>query len=114
MKTLREVVPYEFFQEFMGTPAAKLLDVKVVKEYDPHRLYVERWPGKHKNVVGIWWELENGKAVGWNENPAIGWSFPVITLKKRTKCRVVADRDAAVSKAVSKDYESSNLSGPAK
>jgi hypothetical protein len=87
-RTLREVLPSEFKLEFMYvdscnpasanklTPAAKLLDVEVVKEYFGDTF--KRWPGTQKNVH-CWWELANGKAVGWNENTA-GWSFPVVKL----------------------------------
>jgi hypothetical protein len=91
-KTLREVLPPEFKAEFMYTnprnynpenvlsPAAKLLDVKVVKEHSPiHSGEYKAWPGKQKNVC-CWWELENGMAVAWNENVASGWSFPVVKL----------------------------------
>lgn len=39
------------------------------------------WAGTHK-YVRFWCELANGYAVGFNENPARGWSYPVIKLKK--------------------------------
>jgi hypothetical protein len=79
MKKLRDVLPYEFekYGEYIDTPAYKLLDVKVTERMDGCET---RWPGKHVHVY-VWWKLANGKAVGFNENPAIGWSFPVITLK---------------------------------
>jgi hypothetical protein len=54
----------------------------VVKEYSRVR-EEDGWkefPGPQMNVH-CWWELENGKAVGWNENPATGWSFPVVSMK---------------------------------
>ncbi|HFQ5128631.1 TPA: hypothetical protein ACGUU0_003117, partial [Vibrio vulnificus] len=57
-------------------PANKHLDQVVVHEH-----LHGGWQGKHKNVM-CWWLLANGYAVGWNENPAIGWSFPVICFKK--------------------------------
>jgi hypothetical protein len=38
------------------------------------------WPGPQRNVHN-WWMLEDGSAVGFNENPSRGWSFPRITLK---------------------------------
>lgn len=76
-KTLRQSLPTEFFGEFSETRAAKFLDIEVIEEIDGCR---KRWPGPEKNVLN-WWKLANGKAVGWNENPARGWSFPVITLK---------------------------------
>jgi hypothetical protein len=76
MKTLRDVLPNEFVQYFCDIPAFKYRDVEVVREFgcggEP-----KPWPGPHKNVH-YWVLLANGKAVGWNENPATGWSFPVI------------------------------------
>lgn len=68
---LRDVLPSEFFGEFMDTPAAKLLDEEVKSQHDD-----KPWVGSHKHVYR-WWTLENGKRVAWNENPAKGWSFPV-------------------------------------
>lgn len=76
MKKLRDLLPPEFLAEYQDTQAAKMLDVTVTKECDATKSG-ERWPGKHKHVYA-WYVLENGKAVGWNENPGRGWSFPVI------------------------------------
>lgn len=75
-KTLGETAPREFLLEFQDTPAYKLRDVKVVSTHETHRVG-HGWPGPHRNVH-VWWELENGKRVGWNESPSRGWSFPVI------------------------------------
>lgn len=72
--TLRDSVPHEFFNEYMDTPAAKLLDVIVTEKVTD-----KPWIGKERNVH-VWWKLENGKAVGWNESPSKGWSFPVVTI----------------------------------
>lgn len=45
------------------------------------------WPGTHKNVC--WWViLEDGTAVGWNENPSRGWSFPSLKLIRQPMYRV--------------------------
>lgn len=81
-KKLLEVMPKEFdSHEHSDTLAYQFKDVFVKKENcpmfgeDPYK----KWPGKHKNVY-FWVELENGYAVGWNENPSRGWSFPVIKL----------------------------------
>ena len=100
-KLLRDVLPQEFFDSYMEatysfknfgksmhqlslpreerelSPAAKLLDVEVVAEYGHTNNNPKPWPGKHKHVC-VWWQLANGKAVAWNENPSKGWSFPVI------------------------------------
>ncbi len=81
-KTLRDFMPTEL-TEWEDVRAYKMLDVLVTKEHcslteqDDYKF----WPGTHKNVF-YWVELENGNAVGWNENPARGWSFPVIKMKK--------------------------------
>jgi len=74
VKTLADVLPVEFDSEYSDTRAAKLKLIRVISTHDGRD---ERWPGVHKNVF-VWWTLENGKRVGWNENPAKGWSFPVI------------------------------------
>jgi len=66
-------------------PVAKYFEVGVVREYWSHgnseNKPVKKWPGPQKYVF-VWVELENGKAVGWNENPSRGWTFPVVTLPK--------------------------------
>lgn len=83
-KRLRDVLPREFFAEYADTPAARLLDEVVVARHDPDGMgggSARRWPGTHRNVV-VWWELANGKGVGWNENVARGWSFPVVRLRR--------------------------------
>lgn len=76
-KTLSQVMPMEFSAgDYADVPARRYADIPVVREYDASR-QGERWPGKHKNVY-FWVTLSNGYAVGWNENPSRGWSFPVI------------------------------------
>jgi hypothetical protein len=52
-------------------------DIKVTQEHDAR---VKPWPGHHKNVT-YWFELENGYAVAFNENPALGWSFPIMRMR---------------------------------
>ena len=77
MSKLRDEVPQEFFLEFMDTRASRKLDVEVVAEMDSFHV---RWPGREKNVH-MWWKLADGSAVGWNESPCRGWSFPVVKIK---------------------------------
>ena len=80
MKTLRECLPKEALCDEPGL--IKLYDVNVIKEHtmtNDDEPYI-RWPGTAKNVMS-WWELENGYAVGWNENPNRGWGFPVVKIK---------------------------------
>jgi len=75
--TLKDVFHGITTGEYNDTPAYKLKDVEVVQEFDSTK-YGQQWPGKHKNVYA-WVLLTNGKAVGWNESPSRGWSFPVMT-----------------------------------
>lgn len=71
--TLKDVLPWEATAgEYEGERFLKYLDEEVIKERDSGN----RWPGSHKNI-SKWWTLANGLAVGWNENLARGWSFPV-------------------------------------
>lgn len=80
--TLRDVMPHELFGgSYDDTPAHKLADVRVKAEYRPYKGGGDpAWPGPQKHVM-FWVLLENGKAVGWNENPSHGWSFPVVSAK---------------------------------
>jgi hypothetical protein len=76
--TLRDKLPKDFMLEYADTQAATLMDVEVAAEHE--RDSTNRpWPGPHKNVH-VWWELVDGHAVAWNENPANGWTFPVVRL----------------------------------
>ena len=86
-KTLKDVLPYEFLSDFTDTKAYKFRDIEVIKEHKGN-FSGSNWPGKHKNVY-FWVELENGYAVGFNENPARGWSFPVIKYKKVLIAKVI-------------------------
>lgn len=77
-KWLQDVLPKEFlWGEYDESPAMKHRHALVTVKHDSGA----GWPGTHKNVC-VWYELANGYAVGWNENPARGWSFPVVKLKK--------------------------------
>lgn len=76
-KTLKQALPPEFSRgEYELARAQRYADVEVVREFDGTKT-TERWPGKHKHVY-FWVSLVNGYAVGWNENPGRGWSFPVV------------------------------------
>lgn len=60
-------------------PVSKILDYKVVEEIGYEHSLFKSKPFSHKYVF-VWWIVEKGNkryAMGWNENPAIGWSFPV-------------------------------------
>jgi len=77
--TLKDVMSLEFIKEEYHTSRAyKMKDIIVLKQHNLSNEEEEykSWPGKHKNVC-FWVELKNGYIVGWNENPARGWSFPV-------------------------------------
>ena len=82
---LRDWLPQEFFGGlFDDSRANKFLDVEVAEEYHMYHLDGKMnwrsWPGRRKHVMN-WCVLANGYAVGWNENPSVGWSFPVIKMK---------------------------------
>lgn len=77
VKTLRDVLPREALSEGYNF-SEKKLNAKVVATNQGYR---RRWPGRQKNVV-VWWELDDGTACGWNENTSVGWSFPIIRLRK--------------------------------
>ncbi len=81
--TLADHLPEEFLDgSYTFTEAYKYRDVRVLKIYSLSDEATWRtWPGPHKNV-SFWVVLDNGKAVGWNENPGRGWSFPVFGYKE--------------------------------
>lgn len=68
-ETLRDWLPHEALS-YTDDAFYKHLDVEVIEDKEGG------WPGKHKNVYH-WCILKNGVAVGWNENPSVGWAFPI-------------------------------------
>jgi len=57
---------------------SKLMDNKILHEFTMHDESTWfSWNNfeSHKYVYN-WILLETGHAIGWNENPARGWSFP--------------------------------------
>lgn len=80
MTTLQDVLPYEFRGcEYSKSPARKHANVEVVETVDGCKAG-QGWPGPQTNAFW-WYRLANGYAVGFNENPSRGWSFPVVKLK---------------------------------
>lgn len=82
LKTLADSMPTELVSYgYEDTRAYKMKDILVIEEHCTlmDQDEYQRWLGKHKNVY-FWVELENGNAVGWNENPGRGWSFPVVKI----------------------------------
>lgn len=75
MTTLKDTMPDSFNED---DKAWKYKDINVTKVHCSFSDGYEHvwWPGTHKNVF-YWVELENGYAVGWNENPSKGYSFPI-------------------------------------
>lgn len=75
--------------EYRDEKAYKFRDIKVIKEHSGIGvrkakiidIRYKSWIGIHKNIHN-WVELENGYAVGMNENPSRGLSFPVVRIKK--------------------------------
>jgi len=81
-KTLKDVLPHDanFDLEGRDKRIATLLDVAVLAQFDPV-VPGGYWEGStHRNIV-TWWVLADGHAVGFNENIAVGWSFPVIRIQ---------------------------------
>ena len=71
MPTLADVLPHEFLGgEYDHTRAFRLREKEVVAKR--HATYQRPWPGREKHV-SVWFELASGHAVGWNENPSLGW-----------------------------------------
>ncbi len=80
-KTLKDSLPREFNSCYSYTRAWAYRDVEVVEVVDGC-LPGQGWPGPHQNVMW-WYKLANGAAVGWNESPSRGWSFPVHNPRKK-------------------------------
>ena len=75
---LKDKLPIEFMDcEYENSKARKFADIEVVQEYDARE---KPWIGTHKNIT-YWFVLKNGYAVGLNENPEKGLSFPVVKVK---------------------------------
>jgi len=98
--SLADAMPREF-RDYQDTPAMRLKDVLVkFKISRTHESTWMAWPGPQKNVY-FWVILENGKAVGFNENPAKGWSFPVIGPACVTKALI---REAEIATKMTKTH----------
>jgi hypothetical protein len=80
MPTLKEVMPDEFERFHYEERSFRYADIEVVTVHGYGYDQCAPWPGPQQNVH-LWVELANGHAVGWNENPSRGWSFPSMKLK---------------------------------
>jgi len=99
-KTLGDALPHEFSGfEFSGERSRRFAHIIVTAAHDGR---VKPWPGREKFVL-TWYELENGYAVGWNENPSRGWSFPVVRIADKKRAPKV-DIVAAIVTAVTKNF----------
>lgn len=81
-KTLYDCMDGLYGEDEFSSPAFKYKDVKVIKEFFRSNDGYKEWIGKHKNVH-YWCILENGMAVAMNENPAVGITYPVCSIKKK-------------------------------
>ncbi|HUS48791.1 MAG TPA: hypothetical protein VMZ91_01390 [Candidatus Paceibacterota bacterium] len=79
METLKDWLENKDLSEAEEKKVSKMLDVKIQHEFRLHEedMWIS-WQafGSHKHVMS-WVLLENKYAVGFNENPGKGWSFPV-------------------------------------
>ena len=87
MPKLKQVLPEQFLAgAYDDTPAYALRDAEVIARKlatgapcdsaSKHVLF-QTWPGPHEHVSD-WFILDNGKAVGVNNDPEKGYSFPVV------------------------------------
>ena len=54
---------------------AKYGHLQIVREFDGTEFSFPQTSYSYRNVMN-WVLLEDGSAVGWNESPRTGWSFP--------------------------------------
>ena len=91
MPLLKDVLPPEFMEERFATCEARTLrDTPVAKmklttgaPCSSHAELFAAWPGVHA-YVEKWFILTDGRAVGINEDPDDGLSFPVIICDQST------------------------------
>ena len=62
-----------YLHDFIERNGVKLQDKKVIAEIDGIAI---PWVGTHKNVI-VWWVVKTGHAIGFNENIAVSYSFPI-------------------------------------
>ena len=87
---LKEVFPEILGYEYVDDRAYDFRDIEVKKKHSGIgvrggklvSVRYKKWIGIHKYVHN-WVELANGYAVGMNENPSRGLSFPVVRIKKK-------------------------------
>ena len=86
MITLRDWLSYDALDDVTTEQIRKYYHCEVLQQYGGMVMGKDGlltagpwkpWPGAHKHVMN-WCVLDNGKAIGFNENPSRGWGFPVI------------------------------------
>ena len=80
--TLREAAPKDF-SKFANSLAGSMGEESIVASYqtiDRTLPNYKVFPGPYSHVLQ-WWELQNGYAVGYNQNPILGPSFPVVWMR---------------------------------
>ena len=89
MPNLKQVLPQEFFRPgHRETPVHEFLDAQIVamklttgRPCESHAELFADWPGPQQHVRQ-WFILDNGKAVGVNEDPVNGLSFPIVDYER--------------------------------
>ena len=87
---LKEVFPEILGYEYVDDRAYDFRDIEVKRKHSRIGVRDEKLVGvRYKKWIGIhkyvhnWVELANGYAVGMNENPSRGLTFPVVRIKKK-------------------------------
>ena len=84
---IKDFLPIEVQHgEYENDKVQKYLDYPIEKIYQLNNtnLTPSQFGFKHKNIF-VWATFKDGnklKAVGFNENPSIGWSFPIVLIKR--------------------------------
>lgn len=89
-ETLRNAIPASNLVSYFETnelPASRHFDTLVAVTYSSNGEYgypSKRWPGQRKSVT-IWWILESGYLIGFNESYSHGFGIEVVSASKAAK-----------------------------
>ena len=83
---LKSWLPFQFFNEFQDNKVNKYLEWDILCEFSASDPKCVKHEFRHKHVYNWCVIIKDGnfRAVIWNENPSIGWSFsskPISSMK---------------------------------